>query len=207
MKRLLLSAALLALSLFSAPTAAFADPNPGNDSDSLTVRIRPAVDLGVDIDTANVTLAFTMTMGATSYTLRPATVTILGNITPQELDVQGGNISGSPVWQLDVDEAADIDELQLYALFASGRAAPPSEAEFAGVKNLVTTALKRAGLGGGAAADQNFENNSMSGGADMDSLPLGAKRQLWLRLDAPPYTSTTSEQSFTVTVTATRTGM
>jgi hypothetical protein len=207
MKRLLLPAALLALSLFSLPTAAFADPNPANDSDSVVVRIRPAADLGVDIDTANVTLAFTMDMGATQYTLTPATVTILGNISPQELDIQGGNNSADPVWSLDTDEAAAIDELQLYALFATGRTAPPSEAEFAGVKNLITTSVKRAGTAGGSAADQNFENNSMSGGADMDSLAVGTQRQLWLRMDAPPYTSTTSEQSFTVTVTATRTGM
>lgn len=207
MNRLLPSAALLALSLVCAPAAAFADPNPANDSDSVVIRIRPAADLGVMVDTANVTLDFTMDMGATAYTLLPATVTIVGNISPQELDIQGGNNSADPQWSLDADEAAAIDELQLYALFASGRQSPPSEAEFAGVKNLITGAVKRAGQSGGAGADQNFENNSMSGGADMDSLPLGAERQLWLRLDAPPYTSTTSEQSFTVTVTATRTNM
>jgi hypothetical protein len=205
MKRLSLSAALLALSLLASP--ALADPNPGNDSDALTIRITPAADLGVMVDTANVTLDFTMDMGATAYTLLPATVTIVGNITPQELDLQGANSSVDPGWALDADETAAIDELQLYALFSVDRSSRPAEGDFAGAKNLITGALKRAGTANGAAADQNFENNSMSGGADMDSLPLGGQRQLWLRLDAPPYTSTTSEQSFTVTVTATRSGM
>lgn len=207
MKRLLLSAALLALSLVTAPTAAFADPNPGNDSDTLVIRITPAADLGVTVDTANVTLDFTMDMGATAYTLSPATVTIVGNITPQELDITGANVSADPQWLLDADETAAIDELQLYALFSVARTSRPAEGDFAGAKNLITTSLKRAGLGGGSGANQNFENNSMAGGADMDSLPLGAGRQLWLRLDAPPYTSTSSQQTFTVTVTATRSGM
>lgn len=207
MKRFFLSAALLALSLLTAPTAAFADLSPGNDSDALTIRITPAADLGVTVDTANVTLDFTMDMGATAYTLLPATVTIVGNISPQELDIRGGNNSADPQWSLDLDETAAIDELQLYALFSVGRSSRPAEGDFAGVKNLVTTALTRAGTPGGALPNGNFENNAMAGGADMDALPLGAKRQLWLRLDAPPYTSTTSEQSFTLTVTATRSGM
>lgn len=205
MKRLLLSAALLALSLFTTP--AFAAADPSNNFDSLVVRIRPAADLGVTIDTNSVTLDFTMNMGATAYTLTPATVTIVGTIAPQELDIQGGNNSADPQWSLDADETAGIDEFQLYALFASGRTAPPSEAEFSGTKNLITTTLTRIGTAGGAAANQNYENNVMSGGADMDSMSIGTQRQLWFRMDAPPYTSTTSEQSFTVTVTATRSGM
>lgn len=205
MKRFFLPAALLALSLFTTP--AFADPNPSNDLDSIVVRIQPAADLGVSIDTANVTLDFTLDMGATQYTLTPATVTILGTISPQELNIQGGNNSANPQWLLDTDETAAIDELQLYALFATGRTAPPSEAEFAGTKNLITTTLTRVGTSGGSAANQNYENNVMSGGADMDSLAVGTQRQLWLRMDVPPYTSVTTQQSFTVTLTATRTGM
>ena len=205
--RALAAAALALAATFAAPAPAAADPNPANDADAIVIRITPAADLGVDIDTANVNLDFSMDMGATDYTLLPATVTILGNITPQELDIVGGNNSATPFWSLDTDEAADIDELQLYALFSTGRTAHPSEAEFDGVKNLITTTVKRAGQAGGAGANQNFENNVMSGGADMDSLSVGTQRQLWLRLDAPPYTSGASIQSFTVTMTATRAGM
>lgn len=199
------AAALLLAAGLALPAAA--DQNPANDSDAVTVRIRPAADLGVTIDTANVTLAFTMEMGATQYTLSPATVTIVGNITPQELDVSAANNSGEPVWALDVDETAELDQLQLYALFSVGRSSRPAESDFAGAKNLITGSVKRVGTAGGAAADGNFENNSMAGGADMDAMALGSQRQLWLRLDAPPQTSVTSEQSITVTVTATRTGM
>lgn len=202
---LLLLLAGLGAALF--PSPAFADPNPENDGDFIKVRITPAADLGVEIDTTTVTLDFSMSMGATDYIIQPATLTIVGNITPQELDIQGANISADPKWSLDDDEVAAIDELQLYGLFSTGRDTHPTEAEFAGVKNLITTTVKRAGKTAGAAADQNFENNSMTGGVDMDNIPLGGTRQLWLRLDAPPTTSTTSEQSFSITVTATRSDM
>lgn len=198
-------AALAAAALLALPAAA--DPNPANDSDSVVIHITPQPDLGVTVDTANVTLDFTMVMGATSYTLKPATVTVLGNITPQELDVQGGNISASPVWALAANETPALDVLRLYALFSVARDSQPAETDFSGAKNLVTTGIKRAGMASGAAPNQNFENNNMAGGADMDSMPVGAVRQMWLRIDAPPTTSTTSEQDFTVTLTATRSAM
>ena len=84
------------------------------------------------IDTDSVDLAFTMPLGTTDYTATPATVTLLGNVQPQELDLSAANISGSPVWTLDADEIAGADQLQVYALFAVGRQTPPSESEFAG---------------------------------------------------------------------------
>ncbi len=196
-------AALAAAAFLALPAAA--DSFPGNDSDSIVIHITPGVDLGVEIDTANVTLDFTMAMGATSYTLTPATVTVLGNITPQELDVQGGN--GASSWSLAANETPAIDVVRLYTLFSVARDSHPAEGDFSGAKNLVTTGVKRAGKASGSAASQNFENNSMSGGADMDNLPLGAQRQMWLRVDAPPETSVTTQQQFTVTLTATRSSM
>ncbi|MBI3296914.1 MAG: hypothetical protein HYZ75_02030 [Elusimicrobia bacterium] len=207
MKRLLTLLAAAAALAFAAAAPAFADSDPSNDSDAITVRITPAADLGVEIDTAAVTLDFTMAMGETSYTENPVLVTIVGNITPQELNIQGANDSVDPQWSLDADETAAIDELQVYGLFSTGLGAHPAQADFDGVKNLITTTPKRAGMASGAGADENFENNSMSGGTDMDNIPLGATKQLWLRMDAPPYTSTTSEQDFTITVTATRANM
>ena len=111
------------------------------------------------------------------------------------------------VWTLDNDEVAGIDQLQLYALFSVGRSTHPTEAEFAGDKNLIKSATKRAGITGGASANQNFENNAMLGGADMDNVGVGIKRQLWLRMDTPPITSTTADQDIQVTITATRTNM
>lgn len=181
--------------------------DPANNSDSITVRITPVVDVGVEIDTAAVNLSYILDLGATQYTLTPATVTILGNVNPQELDISAANISASPIWLLDSDELAALDELQLYALFSVGRSTQPLEAEFSGAKNLVTTAVKRAGQQGGDGGNQNFENNGMLGGADMDRMNVGTQRQLWFRMDMPPLTSTTDDQDIQITITATRSAL
>lgn len=204
LRGLLVSGLLLAAAL---PSLA-ADPNPGNDSDSLTVSILPQSDFGVTIDTAEVTLDFIMAPGDTAYTLKPATVTIVGNVHPQELNVSAANITAAPVWTLDTDEVAQADELRMYALFAEGRQSPPSAAEFSGAKNLITGSAKRAGFESSSGPDGNFENSSMTGAANMDNILLTQPaRQLWLRLDAPPFTSTEDEQSVQITITATRTNL
>lgn len=202
-RRLLAAALLFCLALPSLSLAA--DPVPSNDEDSLTIRINPVIDMGVEIDTAAVTLDFVGALGTTFYTLTPATVTIVGNIQPQELDLVGQALD---TWTLDADEAVGTDQLQLYGLFASGRQSPPSEAEFSGVKNLITGSAKRAGTSPGAGADGGFENDSMSGAADMDNILLSAPaRQLWLRMDTPAWSTTDAEQKFTITINATRTDL
>jgi len=196
----LLFAALFACS--SAPV--YADQNPGNDSDAITISVLPVFDIGVSIDTSAVNLNFTLPMGATDFTVSPATLTILGNIQPQEIDIEATNISVSPTWAPDADEVAGIDEVQVYALFSVNRSSRPLEAEFAGAKNLITTAAKRAGLALGSGPNNNFENNVMTGGADMDNMLVGTERQMWLRIDTPPLTTTGEVQAIQITVTATR---
>jgi len=200
-------AALLLLPLLALCALPARADDPGNNDDSIVIRITPRIDYGVIIDTASVDLDFTMDMGATDYTLIPATVTIVGNIRPVELDIEAANVSAAPVWTLDTDETAGLDELQLYGLFSVGRSTQPLESEFSGAKNLIISTPKRAGQENGNGADQNFENNVMEGGADVDLMNIGDQRQLWLRIDAPPYTSTGDEQKFQITVTATRTDM
>lgn len=194
--------------------SAFADPVPSNDQDSITVAITPLVDLGVEIDTATARfshadapgdLAVALDLGATAYLISPATVTIVGNIQPQELDVSA-QLSGG--WTLAADEIGGIDQLQAYALFAVDRTSAPLEAEFAGAKNLLTAAAKRAGGSPGVQADGSFENDAMTGAADMDNILLSApSRQLWLRLDTPAISTTDQDQELVITINATRTGL
>ena len=202
----LLRAFLLVPLLASLSGVAFAE-DPANNSDAVTVRITPIIDMGVEIDTDTAQLDFTMDLGATQFMTMPATVTVVGNIKPQELDVSAVNVSALPVWTLDTDESSWLDQLQLYALFSVGRSTHPLESEFSGVKNLLTGAAKRVGTSGGSGANGNFENNVMAGGADMDGMNVGDVRQMWLRIDAPPQTSTATDQYIQVTLTATRTGM
>jgi len=206
--RLLLRTALAALLALPLLTSAVRADNPANDSDAITITLKPMVDIGVTIDTTNVNLDFTLAMGATDYVASSVTVTIVGNIQPQELDLSASNVSDSPVSTLDTDEVSAQDEFQLYALFSVGRATHPLEVEFDGVKNLLTGTPTRAGKSPGQLDNGNFENTVMEGGANMDNILLTApSRQLWLRLDAPPLTSTESEQKIQVTVTATRTDL
>jgi hypothetical protein len=197
-----LLAAVLALPLL--PVVGHADTNPLNDSDSVTLSITPIIDLGVAIDTATVNLNFTMDMAATDFTVKPATLTVLGTYGPQEIDVAAANNSAVPVWTLDTDETPTQDELQLYMLFSVNRDSAPLNAEFTGTKNLVTGATKRIGTFSGTGADGNFENNVMLGGADMDNLSPTQERQMWLRIDTPPTTSTTQAQDIQLTFTATK---
>jgi hypothetical protein len=183
---------------------AAADPDPSNDSDALTLSVTPVIDIGVDIDTGAVSLDFTLQAGATDYTLRPTTVTVLGNFKFQELELSAQNLTASPNWSLDEDEAAQADQLQLYALFSVDRSSRPLEAEFSGVKNLLTGAPKRAGFAGSDGPNGNFENNQMTGAADMDRMMPTSQRQLWFRLDTPPISSTDEQQRIQIVITVTK---
>jgi hypothetical protein len=213
-REMILKAAAAGLILLLPLSFAYADTNPANDLDSITISITPVIDMGVDIDTASARfnyadapgdLSIPLSLGATAYLISPATVTILGNVQPQELDISA-TVSGG--WTLDADEAVGLDQIQVYALFGANKTSAPSEAEFAGTKNLIVSSAKRAGASPGAQADGNFENDSMSGAADMDNiLLLAPQRQLWLRVDAPAISTTDQEQVIAITINATRTGL
>jgi len=181
-----------------------ADSDPSNDSDALTLTITPVVDIGVDIATGSVDLDFTLPLGATDYTLLPATVTVLGNARFQELELSAQNLNASPSWSLDEDEAVGADQLQLYGLFSVDRSSNPLEAEFSGVKNLLTGTPKRAGFAGSDGPDGDFENSQMTGAADMDRMTPTSQRQLWFRLDTPPLSSTDEQQRIQIVITATK---
>ena len=207
---------MAALVLGAVVGQAWADPNPANDRDSLTITIQPNVDLGVDVDTATTkfvaaggNLTGTMALGATDYLVSPASVTILGNFSNQEVDVQAAGLDS---WSVDADELAAQDQVQVYALFAVNKTSRPVEAEFGqGVdaRHQVTGTAKVAGetLAGVENDDlvgNQFEiaNLQMTSGTNMDGLAVGTLKQLWLRLDAPPATTSDENQRIVVTLSA-----
>lgn len=208
--------AVLVLLAALSPLGAFADPDPSNDSDALTISLTPAIDLGVDIDTSTVrfdasdtpgTLSLTLPLGATAYFISPATMTVLGNFNNQEVQLQA---AGLDQWTVDGDEAANADALQVYALFAVNKASRPVEGEFGAdsARHLVTGAPATAGETQGSESNlrtsnrYEIANGDMTDGADMDNLTVGTVRQLWLRADLPPFSSTEAQQRFVLTVTA-----
>ncbi|MEK7745667.1 MAG: hypothetical protein AAB576_03300 [Elusimicrobiota bacterium] len=206
---------MLALVLGMAVGQAWADPNTSNDKDSLTITIQPNVDLGVDVDTgttkfvtAGGNLTGTMALGATDYLVSPASVTILGNFNNQEVELAA---SGLDTWGIDADEAAEADKVQLYALFAVNKTSRPVEGEFgqgADARHLVTGAKMAgetlAGVENNDLTGNQFEiaNADMTSGTNMDALTVGTLKQLWLRLDAPPTTTSDENQRIVVTLTA-----
>jgi hypothetical protein len=213
-----LLAGLLAMAMATAAWGA------DQDSDSLTITVTPTVDIGVNVDTGTARfdvadspgdLDITMALGATSYLVSPASVTILGSFNNQEVELQALALDS---WAIDEDEVAEAEQVQIYALFASNKAAAPTEAQFGqavvageGRHLIVNTVGKVAGEPSGAGedngatpSDNTFEiaDGSMTGGANMDDLMVGNLRQLWLRVDAPPMSDTEDPQRLVITLTA-----
>ena len=191
-----------------------ADPN----SDAFTIRITPSVDYGVDVDTATTQLAgdggplglgsaHALSLNSTYYFVSPATVTVLGNFSNQEVSVSA---AGLDTWLVDADEAIELNRVQLYALFTTNKSSRPLETEFGSdaARHQVTGSAQFAGETSGSEtnvrATNRYEiaNGDMTGGADMDGLSVSNLRQLWLRLDTPSETSVDTEQKVQVTVTA-----
>ena len=195
------------------------------DADSLTITIAPSVDFGVDIDTSAAQFtggavglggAVTLALGATGYLTTPAQVTVKGNFQNQELEVVA---AGLDTWQVDTDEVANEDKVQVYALFSLSRSSAPYESEFGEggdmrhlVKGVAKFAGETNGTEGNTGADNQFEipSTSFTGGSgpalgaggDMDRLQVGNIRQLYLRMDAPPSSTVSEEQEIQVTLTA-----
>ncbi len=209
--RVFLSAILLGLllSAFAAVSPLQADSNPSNDSASLEIFITPNFDRGVEIDTANVHLNLgSLEMGVATQTVRPATVTIVGNVLNNELELSANIVGG---WNFDDNVASqETDNLQAWAVFKSA-ADPvmPSKAasNFDDTDDAVTPATASPTFGparvgmqyGNGGTDDRFED----GTTDMDSLAPQIKRHLWFYFRTPSVTSVTAQQEihFTLTVT------
>ncbi|HAH07720.1 MAG TPA: hypothetical protein DCM05_14565 [Elusimicrobia bacterium] len=204
----------MVLALAGAWRAEAADP----DLDSLTITIQPATDLGVDVDTTTArfsetdtpgTMTLALQMGATAYLVSPASVTILGNFNNQEVQMSAACLDS---WTIDADETAEADKVQVYALFAVNKTSRPVELEFgqgSDGRHQVTGAQKLAGETAGSENDDLTGNqfeiaaaNTMAGGTNMDNLAVGTQKQLWMRVDAPPNSSSDDNQRVVVTLTA-----
>ena len=223
--------ALAALALLLTGVGAWAaDPNAENTDAVLTVRITPNADYGVTIDTANVfDTGSVLDLGAlnlysSTYTLKPATVTITGTVSKntgsglggQELDVAASILTANG-WVFDQSPTTDqtsgeVDALAMFLLMSpTTLSEAPSGASFtdAGAAAQVTAAAagsqtsltyRGGGLGG---AGTKFE----FGGTDLDQMSVGDKRHLWMYFRLPSETSTGNAQDIAVTLTATGTSL
>ncbi len=189
-------------------------------TDSLTVTITPNAYYDVDITTYSSALMNLglVNLAASTWTVRPATVTINSTYAATDLKLQGQiNTSGGTAWQFDSDTSnANLDRLQSWAVFTdTGVAAAPSQTSgyFSGTtpgvsnSDVISTTNEDVGTAGSdtgmfeaAAADAGFK--------DMDNLtsslvdaPASASH-LWLRFKLPNATTSSTAQDITITLTA-----
>ena len=199
--------------------SAWADSDPSNDADSITVRITPNVDFGVDIDSAALESGGLIDLGivnlfASTQTVTPATVTIRGNIasggagTGQELDVSGTISSqGSGAdWTFDLTPSThgvsgELDALATYILFSdTGLSVAPNGDEFSVAAAEFTGTTLRAG-GAGGVGGTKFEKTD-AGSTEMDDMSPLESRHLWLFFRLPDSSSGGDAQEVTITLTA-----
>lgn len=155
-------------------------------SDSFTLTVTPAGDRGVIINTT--TFDFGSVVLGLSTTTAAIPVTSTGSVANIEYTI-GGAIS--PDWNLSTDgTASSQNELEVRALFNSGLPAGFGS----GTTHLVTTTPKEAGSLGG---DADFEGN-----VDVDNMALLTTRDLYVRFTLPPTSSSSNQQTVTITVTA-----
>ena len=194
-----------------------ADPDGSNNSDTIRVRITPNADYGVQIDTANLLGGGTgvidmgaLSLGVSTWTVRPATVTILGSVSKnganggQELDL-AADLLGT--WTLDATPTTDatgtIDELSMYVLFSAiTMSEAPTGTDFGNATaNAAVTTEVATHAGGTSGGGTRYEKQGAHT-TDMDQMSTSDPRHMWLYFRLPPTTSTGADQELTLTLTA-----
>ena len=229
MKKHMKKLAGLASSLFLAlgvlvmdATSVHADFDISNDSAAMVIRIRPNVDRSVTISTSDIGMDLGyVTMGASTFTVRPATVTIGGNVSNTELSL-AAQITGGWVFdntQTITSTASSANVLHTFVQFTavSTGLAPAQDNEYfrvgttSGSKIVPTnTGPNFAGVPVGFAGSNGigrFENNAENNGpspADMDGITPTATRHMYAYFTLPPITTIATDQDiqFTLTVRA-----
>ncbi len=212
MTKVKMSAVLIGLLMMFASGTGWSTADSTNDSDSLTIRITPNVDKGVQIDTGTYDSGGYISLGTvdlykSTFTVRPATVTILGNLgssglnSGQELDVSG-TITGG--WTFDTtpdvaeDTGGELDALAVYLLFSDTTlGAAPSAVEFDSGSGAFNGTSTRAG---GSSGNGAIFEHAGTGSTDMDDLSAGDTMHLWLYFRLPSQTSTGSAQDVMITL-------
>ena len=179
-------------------------------SDALTITITPNANYAVDIDTTNVALDMgTVSLGASTQTVRPSTVTIQSTFATTDLKVQGF-ISGG--WSFDSNTAStELDNLAVWATFTDiARSSAPAQTGdyFAGTvpgaasSDAVDTSSRYVGSSAGDGTSNLFENNANFDPVDMDGKAPSFQAGLWLYFRLPSATTSNTAKNVTILLTA-----
>ena len=189
----------------------------GGVTDSLTVTITPNAFYSVTITTpsaAQMDLG-SVDLGASTWTVRPATVTINSSYAGTDLKLQGG-VSGG--WAFDGNTAtSEADSLQAWAVFTDtsvGGVPSQSGGYFSGTtpgaddSDVVDSATNRDVGVNGASLRHFVALAAETGYKSMENIPNStidlnaSKAHLWLRFKLPNSTTTRTHKNIMITLTA-----
>ncbi len=189
------------------------------DTDSLMVTIVPTAGYSLTVATGPAAGSWldlgVVPLNTSTWTVRPATVTVTSSYAATDLTIIGTMLSGG--WSLGANTAAlGNDELGAWAVFTdTGVAASPAQASgyFSGTTPNVdnTDVLRNAvdDVGTSAGAHKKFVATAADAGyrsmEDITSNTLdapAATSHLWLRFKLPPTTTTLTAKQLQITITA-----
>lgn len=185
-------------------------------TDTLTVSITPNAYYSVVIDTSNVALDMGLvSLGASTQTVRPSTVSIQSTFATTDLQLQGAITSVGTPWTFDNDTSStEPDKLAVWATFTSvARSSAPTQTSgyFSGTQpgvddsDLISGTNRYVGTQGGVT---NLFEAGLGDFAfqDMDALPpvpnASGKSHLWLYFRLPNATTSANAQNISITITA-----
>jgi len=162
-------------------------------SDSITLKVTCVIGLSVDIPQDEYNFG---DVAPRTPTISTEAIVVNNDSGGRTEDYQINSATSTASWNLittDPASAADEDVFSLKAMFKSTQ---PSGADFPAGSYLNTDAVDQ----------QNMNINFGTAGYSGDNVVDGADRNLWFRLHTPWSTTDTTEQSFSVTITAVDSG-
>jgi hypothetical protein len=184
-------------------------------SDTITVTIRPNAYYAVTITTGDVVMDLgTVNLGASTQTVRPATVTVQSTYASTDLMLRGDIQSpGAGDWTFDASSASlNANELAAWATFTSlARTSAPAQTgsyfnceTLAGTDcDLIAAANRYVGSSAGNSTSDLYEATGEADDFEMDSLSVNEQSHLWLYFRLPSASDDNDPQYVTITLTGT----
>ena len=161
-------------------------------SDSITLKVTCVIGLSVDIPKDEYNFG---DVAPKTPTISTEAIVVSNNSGGRTEDYQINCSTYTAAWNLKATEPTDTDP-DLFSLQAMFKTTQPSEADFPGGSFLDTGTA-------GATSQQDMNDTDFgSVGYSGDDVDDGVDRDLWFRLKTPGTTSDTTQQSFSVTITA-----
>jgi hypothetical protein len=182
-------------------------------SDQITITLTPSVNMNIAITTTTVQwnsgdtdLNLSLALGVTDYLVRPATVTYTGSFANAEMDIDG--VDNMADWQFDANDVPSENDVQVYVLFSTtDTATAPTLVQFTeDADDRLNDASTRVGATSGDNTDGNHLNTGFDASGN-ENLANNEMNHMWIRIDMPPTSTVTSQQDFSILLTATNTSL